>query len=360
MSGEHDYTRFFILYGGAIIRRCIDTSNNRLIQLVKNLVESLLELEGSGSAIVRVKYTTDVCNALPGKLRLKRIISELESTVSSCEARASRAMEELLPAAACAVGNINLLQSLDLDILDTFGVADWYFPDAMSAAAAAGQVAVVRWTIQCLRSSERPTGDWAVKNALGEALQVAARTHRTEIGKILLDSLNEKSTFSVSLGDVDRAIEDCIIYGSPEFFDVGLLFQDGHRRTLETLLRAGTINPNQLGIHHPLDHVMYSCRQDLTEVLLQNGADINAKDADGQSALQNAAARGYHPNIKFLIEHGADPRGVKSTYNDVTKLLRRAITHATGAKLDTKAWREVWDALREEEQDSSMRWYGVR
>jgi ankyrin repeat protein len=41
-------------------------------------------------------------------------------------------------------------------------------------------------------------------------------------------------------------------------------------------------------------------------VLLDGGADVNARDSRGRTALHSAAAQGYTDVAKFLVEHGAD------------------------------------------------------
>jgi ankyrin repeat protein len=38
--------------------------------------------------------------------------------------------------------------------------------------------------------------------------------------------------------------------------------------------------------------------------------DVNVRDHEGNTALHNAAARGDNEMIKYLVEHGADPKAV--------------------------------------------------
>jgi ankyrin repeat protein len=40
--------------------------------------------------------------------------------------------------------------------------------------------------------------------------------------------------------------------------------------------------------------------------LIQNGADVNAKDEDRWTALMRAAGNGHMDVVCFLIEHSAD------------------------------------------------------
>ena len=41
-------------------------------------------------------------------------------------------------------------------------------------------------------------------------------------------------------------------------------------------------------------------------VVEQMGADVNARDANGYTALHHAASRGDVEMIRYLVEHGAD------------------------------------------------------
>ena len=46
--------------------------------------------------------------------------------------------------------------------------------------------------------------------------------------------------------------------------------------------------------------------KEIVEILIANGADINAKDDDGETPLHKAAWERHEEIAKFLISHGAD------------------------------------------------------
>ncbi len=58
----------------------------------------------------------------------------------------------------------------------------------------------------------------------------------------------------------------------------------------------------------PLLVALLRSNQELAQLLLNRGADINAKNEDGVTALMEVLYRGYPPKsvVKFLLENGAD------------------------------------------------------
>lgn len=123
--------------------------------------------------------------------------------------------------------------------------------------------------------------------------------------------------------------------------ELDVLFQRGSRSGLLTLLRNGTIDPNQLGEHLPLYEAILGRRQDLAS-LLDHGADVDVREANGDTVLQVVVTVYWtcRPYVQFLIENGADPSCVKGgegfLLNEV-KLCKLAAAHAQGRKLDRNA-----------------------
>ncbi len=54
----------------------------------------------------------------------------------------------------------------------------------------------------------------------------------------------------------------------------------------------------------PLMIAVYKNRSMLTEILIQHGADVNAKDNEGYSVLYYAGAHGNFESVYSLYEHG--------------------------------------------------------
>ena len=84
--------------------------------------------------------------------------------------------------------------------------------------------------------------------------------------------------------------------------------RSGDTQTLKTLL-AGGANPNRRwGVNNwtPLMHAIHKNQKASVEVLIDAGADMNARCGDGVTALMMAAGYGYADIVTVLLDHGAD------------------------------------------------------
>jgi hypothetical protein len=78
--------------------------------------------------------------------------------------------------------------------------------------------------------------------------------------------------------------------------------------TLKTLLQAGA-NPNTRtpGGEVPIVRAAGQSYLDIVQILLRSGADVNAANSDGETALLAAASGGASPElVKTLLDAGAD------------------------------------------------------
>jgi hypothetical protein len=57
----------------------------------------------------------------------------------------------------------------------------------------------------------------------------------------------------------------------------------------------------------PLNRATLACNLDLMQVLLERGANVNARDGSGDTPIRNAVIRGNTPAVKLLMRYGADP-----------------------------------------------------
>ena len=72
----------------------------------------------------------------------------------------------------------------------------------------------------------------------------------------------------------------------------------------------------------------------MVQLLIDGGADVNAKTEDGSTALYQAAYRGYEAAVKLLIDGGAD---VNAKTKDGWTALYRAAYRGYEAVVDRKS-----------------------
>lgn len=142
--------------------------------------------------------------------------------------------------------------------------------------------------------------DWGANPYLGfeddNALHVAVRTHNLDIVKRLVDNR------SVELDDKNG-------YG---FTPLHLAIKVDDAEIVEYLLSAGA-DPSELAGHESPDtdydyplHLLRSDNVAIAKALVECGADINQKNSERMTPLQEACAR-RHANVAlFLISAGAD------------------------------------------------------
>jgi Ankyrin repeats (3 copies) len=85
--------------------------------------------------------------------------------------------------------------------------------------------------------------------------------------------------------------------------------RDGRVDLIPALVKQGA-DPNQrAGVNGwtPLMHAIHKNQQGSIAALLDAGADVNSRGADGSTALMMAAGYGYTDIVSLLLERGADP-----------------------------------------------------
>ena len=93
------------------------------------------------------------------------------------------------------------------------------------------------------------------------------------------------------------------------FTPLGLAAFFGHPETVQALLAAGAdvnLTSRESMKMPPLGSAMAVQRNDIAQILIEHGANVNGKAANDLTALHTAAARGNLEAAKLLLDHGAD------------------------------------------------------
>ena len=86
----------------------------------------------------------------------------------------------------------------------------------------------------------------------------------------------------------------------------------GHNEITELLIANGA-DVNAKGLHSrtPLHYAAIGGSRKFAELLIANGADVNAKSKIGLTSLHNAAVHGQKDFVELLIANGADVNATK-------------------------------------------------
>jgi ankyrin repeat protein len=159
------------------------------------------------------------------------------------------------------------------------------------------------------------------------ALMLAAQKGCADIVKLLLDAgadVNARASVVIGVqGDVARGITPLSQAAASEDVSiVKMLLEHGADIHALTGKRATVM--------------AFATTNEIVQVFLDRGLDINARDKDGYTLLIRSAEGFHRPTIAFLLQHGADPNA--KTKDGTTALqLAEKIGHLDDVELLRKA-----------------------
>jgi len=148
-------------------------------------------------------------------------------------------------------------------------------------------------------------------------LQFAAYCRNKEAIEIIRAYYNKLDIFeAASLGEGDTLLhliekdpDQANTYSVDGFTPLGLASFFGHTELVKMLLDKGA-NPNIAANNQfkvtPLHSACAISNYDIAEILIKNGANVNAKQMQNVTPLHSAAHNGQSKLVNLLIENGAD------------------------------------------------------
>ncbi|KAF8166996.1 ankyrin repeat-containing domain protein [Mycena galopus ATCC 62051] len=229
--------------------------------------------------------------------------------------------------AACTTGKLEIVRIL-LEYGADMYAERRYHGNALQAASYNGHAAIVRLLLQH-GADVNPQGiEW------GTALVAACIVGNTQIAQLLLEhgaDVNAKSRYdgrplqAASCRGHTEILRLLIEYGVDANEPVGpegtLLKYAASRRDTEfvrfLLAHGAEVNVQDRSYHGNAIHAA-SCggEIDIVRLLLECGADVNARGGYYGNALQAAASRGQIEIVRLLLEHGADANMEGGTYSN--------------------------------------------
>ncbi|USP73443.1 hypothetical protein yc1106_00717 [Curvularia clavata] len=351
--------RIFYNHGALILTKRIARGNcedNDLLKFVQECVGFALSqglATGGNPETRRLECTSVICTLLL-TLDLESLMLYLNPFYTFYEARKTMdvsKMSDTLPAIAAALNNTEWLLKHATSISDILSSACKVLPYALDAAVICQSTKALCLILRGLLKSLEDIGTSEASGktsriALGvsNALRLAIRLHKIKAANVIFNFIVRYQELYLSTWKYleDAALKDCMKQGNFALLRRALhhkfmcfvpsttylaknwvlspgeyedLYQCGHTKLLQFLLSHKIVNPN---IHNsgiqcrtditPLMMALRSKRYDLAQVLVQNGADVNAKSKHGRgdTALIFAAERGFYEDVHFLLCNGAN------------------------------------------------------
>jgi len=129
------------------------------------------------------------------------------------------------------------------------------------------------------------------------------------------------------------------------------LCQSGTRSEVERAIRAGAnVNAaNENGWTALHFAALYNDDPEVVKLLLENGANIDARDEYGDTPLMNAVISQFPRHILLLLNHGADPNVVNNAGETASDFLPEHMPDG-----DEEAWQEVYGRLAAQDPVSEL------
>ena len=132
----------------------------------------------------------------------------------------------------------------------------------------------------------------------------------------------------------------------PNAGDFALAAAGCHADAVKIALASGVNVNGENGQIVPLLSAAGTGCIDVAQLLLERGADVNAKDHDGWTPLIKAAQAGHTEMVQLLMDHGADPTiadndgrtawmlAAVGGHNDIAEIFKKARANRPAAALD--------------------------
>ncbi|KAF2026834.1 hypothetical protein EK21DRAFT_92081 [Setomelanomma holmii] len=243
-------------------------------------------------------------------------------------------LQRAIPAAAAAIGRIQIVHEITSGPADPYKASCELFPSALAASVAYSQNKVLALMLlwKQKKVKEKPeTASWketrAAARAIGQALRVTIRMHETKVANVIFTFFSDNEPYRrlMALWCGEQLCRDCMRYGNaylmygafayehagnydPSNLDRGqkftasttdfeFLLEYGHKNSLNILIKDTLLDPGADMVKTALD----KCSRDVARILLENGANPNAplKGLKGRTVLWHVASRSISKTSNF-------------------------------------------------------------